>query len=294
MFEVITLEALSLTAPKSEAPGTAADVCVNKPSLKDVLEAVTGVRVWGITPAEFLSHVVEQTEGAVDGKGQRLRKDAAVAVVGTASYPNPSGFISEDEQIEEAIYLDWQETLIRFLKAEFGDNLRSVIRHEDEYGRYRHVQFFLAEDKAPDGRFGVLRIHPGRAANARSRKEGEGFKDQKDAYQKAMSDFNVGYMESMEEWNKRHPSVHKVTRSDWNYAKTLRAHKLKLVKHLEEAARIAEAALVKNAADMKAIGPSQVETLREKLEAEIRLRVQAEVENLRLRREIKTLKTSTA
>ena len=136
-----------------------------------------------MTPRQFLAYAEKQAEGAKDASGRKLRVDAVIAVAGVASFPISASSIKYDPEARAAYDL-WEETLLKFLKLEYGDMLKCALRHTDE-GHW-HVHFYVCEDKAPDGTFGVRNIHPGRRAKEDARKKGGNIRKMDDAYDAAM------------------------------------------------------------------------------------------------------------
>jgi hypothetical protein len=102
-------------------------------------------------------------------KGRKLRIDAPVLLAGVISYPREG----EDWQ-------EFKETALEWLKGEYGDNLVSVVEHQDE--KHPHLHFYAVPK--PGQAFND--IHGGRAASAEAKRKGEPKAAQLRAHNKAM------------------------------------------------------------------------------------------------------------
>lgn len=102
-------------------------------------------------------------------KGRKLRIDAPVLLAGVISYPREG----EDWQ-------EFKETALEWLKGEYGDNLVSVVEHQDE--KHPHLHFYAVPK--PGQAFNDL--HQGRAASAEAKRKGEPKAAQLRAHNKAM------------------------------------------------------------------------------------------------------------
>jgi hypothetical protein len=198
------------------------------------------VHLHGMQPREFLSYVTDTAAKAVDPIGRRMRMDCVVALAGVASFPIPANDIRHDDEAMED-YKKWEDTLLKFLKIEYGDFLRCALRHTDE--EYYHVHFYVAEDLTADNRFGVLKIHPGRRASAETEKKGGGTKAIGDAHRKAMEALQDRYYQHVSalcEHERAGPLLQRLSRYEWRrkeirdaYLKQIEADFLKMKKKLE-------------------------------------------------------------
>lgn len=170
-------------------------------------------------PREFLQYAEEQAEGGKDAWGRKLRVDAVIAVAGVASFPLPAWEIAFEEEARAAYDL-WEETLLKFLKLEYGDMVRCALRHTDE-GHW-HVHFYVVEDRQPDGSFGVREIHPGRRAKEAARQKGGTIRDMDDAYDAAMEKLQDRYWEKVSklcEQERMGPMLYRSDRWSWKQKK---------------------------------------------------------------------------
>lgn len=107
-----------------------------------------------------------------DGKPRKLRQDHKTLHTVVASHPYTMEEVRADpEKRREAE--EWERRTIVWLRAQYGDDLKSVIRHEDE--SHFHIHAYIVPDSDPEMR--ALRHHPGvsakRAAMADGPAEGE-------------------------------------------------------------------------------------------------------------------------
>jgi Plasmid recombination enzyme. len=127
------------------------------------------IRVFGCSPSEAVEQAEAWGDQAKDVKGRKLRIDAPVLLAGVISYPREG----EDWQ-------EFKETALEWLKGEYGDNLVSVVEHQDE--KHPHLHFYAVPK--PGQAFNDL--HQGRAASAEAKRNGEPKAAQLRAHNKAM------------------------------------------------------------------------------------------------------------
>lgn len=127
------------------------------------------IRVFGCSPSDAVKQAEAWGEQAKDVKGRKLRIDAPVLLAGVISYPREG----EDWQ-------EFKETALEWLKGEYGDNLVSVMEHQDE--KHPHLHFYAVPK--PGQAFNDL--HQGRAASAEAKRKGEPKAAQLRAHNKAM------------------------------------------------------------------------------------------------------------
>ena len=87
------------------------------------------VQVYGCSPREAANRAANWAGQAKDAKGRKLRCDAPCLLAGVLSYPRAGD--------------DWdsfKEASVRWLKGKYGDNLVSVIEHQDE--AHPHLHFY--------------------------------------------------------------------------------------------------------------------------------------------------------
>jgi hypothetical protein len=91
-----------------------------------------------------------------DGKPRRLRQDHKTLHTVIASHPLTMEEIRADpEKCAEAEA--WEKRTIEWLRSQYGDDLKSVVRHEDE--SHYHIHAYIVPDADTEMR--ALRHHPG-------------------------------------------------------------------------------------------------------------------------------------
>ena len=124
----------------------------------------------------------EKCERVKASKGRAVRKDAHVLLAGVASFPVSL------QAAEPETYALWESLTLAWLQGKYGDNLRAVLRHDDE--TYPHLHFFvLSRDPMA---YDAKALHDGHVAVAVSgvpsmTKEGGA------VYNNAMRDFQSDY-----------------------------------------------------------------------------------------------------
>ena len=124
----------------------------------------------------------EKCERVKASKGRAVRKDAHVLLAGVASFPESL------QAAEPETYALWESLTLAWLQGKYGDNLRAVLRHDDE--KYPHLHFFvLSRDPMA---YDAKALHDGHVAVAVSgvpsmTKEGGAI------YNDAMRDFQSDY-----------------------------------------------------------------------------------------------------
>lgn len=124
----------------------------------------------------------EKCERVKASKGRAVRKDAHVLLAGVASFPVSL------QAAEPETYALWESLTLAWLQGKYGDNLRAVLRHDDE--TYPHLHFFvLSRDPMA---YDAKALHDGHVAVAVSgvpsmTKEGGAI------YNDAMRDFQSDY-----------------------------------------------------------------------------------------------------
>ncbi|MEH0292515.1 plasmid recombination protein [Agrobacterium sp. CCNWLW71] len=205
------------------------------------------------------------------GKPRKLRQDHKTLHTVIASHPYTMEEVRTDPaKLREAE--EWERRTIAWLRAQYGSDLKSVVRHEDE--SHFHVHAYIVPTDDPEMR--ALRHHPGvvakRATMAAGPTDGE---DKKALSKKA----DAAYKTAMRSWQDAYheavgipcglarlgPQRRRLTREQWK-AEQAQARALKatieratavkergesfISKTKEDAARIAaEAAVAKADAD---------------------------------------------
>ena len=128
--------------------------------------------LWGLRDEIEAKCAVEKAR-----TGKAPRKDMHVLLAGVASYPRALAI--EDP----AGYDRWEKATVKWLREKYGDNLRAVLKHDDE--AHPHVHFFVCDRI----RVNAKELHDGYAAAAHlplSKESNQVFND-------AMRDFQSDY-----------------------------------------------------------------------------------------------------
>jgi hypothetical protein len=125
---------------------------------------------------------------------RKRRCDAGILVAGVASFPRKYSMItnssSEKEKLEK-----WKKLLLKWLCEKFGEELRSVVWHEDE--EYPHAHFFMVPDVRQDFTLDWSRVHPGMANKQGSQMHGESRAMNDKCYRAAMIRFQTEFYEEV-------------------------------------------------------------------------------------------------
>lgn len=159
------------------------------------------IRVFGCSPSEAVEQAEAWGAQAKDAKGRKLRSDAPVLLAGVLSYPR---------QGEE--WPEFKEKALVWLKSEYGDNLVSVIEHQDE--QHPHIHFYAVPK--PGQSFNNL--HQGRAAAAEAKRKGETKAAQQYAHNNAMRDWQDRLYQAVgREFGlaRLGPKRQRLTRAEW-------------------------------------------------------------------------------
>lgn len=177
MFQFIRIESYARSA-KSGA--TASDIAKEAERHQDYVSHIvkagftpqTPTVVYGCTPSEAVERAEHWAAQAKDRSGRRLRSDAPVLLSGVISYPRDG---------EE--WFSFKRAAVRWLKQHYGDNLVSIVEHQDE--KHPHLHFYVVP--SPGQVFDDL--HPGRAASAEAKRAGKSKTYQLRAFADVMRDF---------------------------------------------------------------------------------------------------------
>ena len=89
---------------------------------------------------------------AKDARGRKIRKDAQVCISSVVSFPR------ELEQQFPEFYEDWVQRNINYFRGQYGENLLSVIEHQDETHPHLHVIIGMPDTSEP-GKAAIKNIH---------------------------------------------------------------------------------------------------------------------------------------
>ncbi|TAT87196.1 hypothetical protein ELI54_02665 [Rhizobium ruizarguesonis] len=207
------------------------------------------------------------------GKARRIQKSQHTLMTVVASHPHAMDEVRADPvKLREAE--EWEKRTVAWLRSEYGDQLISVVRHEDE--SYYHLHAYLVPD---DPAMRANTLHPGQCAKtavmAAGAADGEDVKalnkrgDQ--AYRTAMRAWQDSYHEAVAipcGLTRLGPQRRRLTRAEWQaeqtQAKALRTtlERAKAVKARGEsmiaATKDDAAAIREDAAEVKAAADRQL------------------------------------
>lgn len=158
------------------------------------------------------------------GHIRRLARDKKTLHTVIASYPATMDEIRDDPAKRKEAE-EWEKRTIFWLRSQYGDDLKSVIRHEDE--EYFHIHAYVIPVDEPG--MSALKYHPGVATK---RKIMDGGKDGED--RKALSKrADAAYKQAMREWQDSYheavavpcgltrlgPQRRRLTRDEWQREK---------------------------------------------------------------------------
>ena len=125
------------------------------------------------------------------GHVRKLAKDKKTLHTVVASYPATMDEIRSDPVKREEAE-KWERRTVKWLRSQYGDDLKTVIRHEDE--QYYHIHAYVVPVDEPG--MSALRYHPGTMAK---RVMMDGCKEGED--KKALSKrADAAYKAAMREW----------------------------------------------------------------------------------------------
>ena len=114
--------------------------------------------------------------------GRKVRSDTHVLLAGVASYPR------ELEQTDPAAYDRWEKSTVKWLQEKYGDNLRCVMRHNDE--AHPHIHFYVCDRELVNAK----ELHDGyKGAAAAIAEHGQLSKEARAAFNDSMRDFQSDY-----------------------------------------------------------------------------------------------------
>lgn len=125
------------------------------------------------------------------GHIRKLAKDKKTLHTVVASYPVTMAEIRDDPAKQKEAE-EWEQRTISWLRAQYGDDLKSVIRHEDE--TFYHVHAYVVPIDEPG--MSALKHHPGVAAKRAVMDAGTDDQDRKALSKRA----DAAYKQAMREW----------------------------------------------------------------------------------------------
>lgn len=226
-YQFIHLESFSR---KADAKGRGTDFIFAEVSRKPeasvhVPNPLPPVVVFGVgIEAVQEIHDTAAASAMINVKGGHVRKlarDKKTLHTVVASYPATMDEIRVDPSKRKEAE-EWEKRTISWLRSQYGDDLKSVVRHEDE--EYFHIHAYVVPTTDPA--LSALRYHPG--TTAKRQIMAAGARDGEDA--KALSKrADAGYKQAMREWQDSYheavavccgltrlgPQRRRLTREEW-------------------------------------------------------------------------------
>ena len=144
----------------------------------------------------ILGRIQENAAQYRDKMGRKMREDAAVLLAGVASFPRDAANKDPD------LYARWESLTVEYLQRKYGDNLRSVVMHNDE--EHPHLHFYVYSDTEVNAKM----LHDG-YKNGSSPK----------AYKKGCEDFQNEYFEQVASrcgLARTGPKRRRLSRAEWH------------------------------------------------------------------------------
>ncbi len=205
------------------------------------------------------------------GKPRKLRQDHKTLHTVIASHPFTMEEVRADpEKLREAE--DWERRTIAWLRSQYGADLKSVVRHEDE--SHFHVHAYIVPTDDPEMR--ALRHHPGVVAKRATMAAGPADVEDKKALSKKA---DAAYKSAMRSWQDDYheavgipcglarlgPQRRRLTRAEWQ-AEQVQAKALRMtIDRAREVKRKGESMIASTKEDAAAI---RAEVAAAKAEAE--------------------------
>ncbi|SSC64532.1 hypothetical protein [Ciceribacter selenitireducens] len=158
------------------------------------------------------------------GHTRKLAKDKKTLHTIVTSYPATMAEIRSDPA-KRADAEEWERRTISWLRSQYGDDLKTVIRHEDE--EYFHIHAYVVPVDEPG--MSALKYHPGTMAKRAIMDNGKDDQDKKALSKRA----DAAYKQAMREWQDSYhqavaipcgltrlgPQRRRLTRDEWQREK---------------------------------------------------------------------------
>ncbi|WP_215764967.1 plasmid recombination protein, partial [Gluconobacter sp. P1D12_c] len=109
----------------------------------------------------------------------------------------------------------WQARSVKWLQDTYGDQLKTVIRHDDE--AFPHLHAFIVPDDLK-----AISLHPGDSAKQKAKADGLSPKEQNEAYKQSFRDWQDSYWDKVGKpsgLTRIGPGRRRLTRDQWNQEK---------------------------------------------------------------------------
>lgn len=159
-------------------------------------------KLYGCSADEILKEVDIYAENTKDSTGKKFRKDGLILLAGVFSLPRE----------REQDFPEFEKRCVEFLKQKYGDNLKSVVSHNDE--SHPHIHFYVLPkigQKFED-------IHEGFKASNNAKRSGLKKGEQNRAYIVAMRKFQDEFQEKVGSklgLTRMGPGGRRLSRAEW-------------------------------------------------------------------------------
>lgn len=255
-------------ARKADAKGRSTDFIFAEASRKPeasvhVANPLPPIVVFGVG-VEALQEIHDTAAAAatIAVKGGHIRKvaqDKKTLHTIVASYPARMDEINADpckrQKAEE-----WEKRTVTWLRSQYGDDLKSVIRHEDE--EYFHIHAYVVPLDEPG--MSALKYHPGTTAKREVMATGpKGDEDTKALSKRA----DAAYKQAMREWQDSYheavaipsgltrlgPQRRRLSREEWQREKVQAQALQKVIERAKQVKASAENFIARTRAEAEAI-----------------------------------------
>ena len=129
----------------------------------------------------FIQEIERKAAAEKERTGKAPRKDMHVLLAGVTSYPR------ELADADPKGYERWEQATVKWLQKKYGDNLRVVLRHDDE--EHPHLHFFVMDRE----RLNAKELHDGYIASAHLKGKDALSKESTQLFNDAMRDMQSDY-----------------------------------------------------------------------------------------------------
>ena len=129
----------------------------------------------------FIQEIERKAAAEKERTGKAPRKDMHVLLAGVASYPR------ELADADPKGYERWEQATVKWLQKKYGDNLRVVLRHDDE--EHPHLHFFVMDRE----RLNAKELHDGYIASAHLKGKDALSKESTQLFNDAMRDYQSAF-----------------------------------------------------------------------------------------------------
>lgn len=175
--------------PHETASGIIAEAMRAPGSVPHIFSPQAAIKRHGVSLDVIQARVAAFANIARDRRGARLRRDSTVLYAVVVSYPE------RRTKIEGAdTYRKWLDTVVTWLKAQFGEHLQAIVEHQDE--SHPHLHAFVIPPLSERNRIDH-RLHPGYSAREVARRVGADHRKAEQAYRQGMREWQDAFHEAV-------------------------------------------------------------------------------------------------